>query len=278
MSTSGLRTRSVVMLTVALLLTTLGTGSAAGIVYGEPDGGEHPYVGSIVIRIPDFPEPGQTLLAQWCSGTLLEGSDDRDVFLTAAHCVFDLNMILPPTAEVLVTFDETIGSGGTFYTGDISWNQRFATHGMSDLFDVAVIVLDDKPAVGYGALPKAGALDELKASGELKDTTFTAVGYGTVRDSRKKAFQGVLDNLDRNKADQGFLSLTKAWLTLPMNQATGNGGTCYGDSGGPHFFEDTNVVASITVTGDAPCKATDKTYRMDTASAREFLVDFVPLP
>ncbi len=35
---------------------------------------------------------------------------------------------------------------------------------------------------------------------------------------------------------------------------------------------------SITVTGDAMCKATDKTYRVDTPWAREFLAQFVALP
>ena len=84
-------------------------------------------------------------------------------------------------------------------------------------------------------------------------------------------------NIDRNKADQEFLSLTNAWLTLSMNQATGNGGTCFGDSGGPHFLEGTSVIASITITGDANCKATDKTYRVDTAVAQDFLSQFVAL-
>jgi len=37
-------------------------------------------------------------------------------------------------------------------------------------------------------------------------------------------------------------------------------------------------VVSITVTGDSVCKATDKTYRMDTESARTFLGGFVELP
>jgi hypothetical protein len=71
-------------------------------------------------------------------------------------------------------------------------------------------------------------------------------------------------------------------MTLSMNDATGDGGTCYGDSGGPHFLgaseSETDIVASITVTGDAVCKATDKTYRMDTDSARDFLGTFVDLP
>ena len=82
--------------------------------------------------------------------------------------------------------------------------------------------------------------------------------------------------------EQGFLSLTKAWMNLPMTLSNGNGGTCYGDSGGPHFIHlngvETNIVASVTVTGDAPCKALDKTYRLDTAAARSFLGNYVTLP
>ncbi len=67
-----------------------------------------------------------------------------------------------------------------------------------------------------------------------------------------------------------------------MTPATGDGGTCYGDSGGPHFIwidgVETNIVASITVTGDAQCKALDTTYRMDTEAARDFLGGFLTLP
>ncbi len=39
-----------------------------------------------------------------------------------------------------------------------------------------------------------------------------------------------------------------------------------------------NLLVSLTVTGDAVCRATDKTYRLDTAAARDFLDDFVTLP
>jgi hypothetical protein len=55
-----------------------------------------------------------------------------------------------------------------------------------------------------------------------------------------------------------------------------------GDSGGPHFLgagaDETNIVVSVTVTGDVWCKATDATYRLDTDSARSFLDDYVTLP
>ena len=38
------------------------------------------------------------------------------------------------------------------------------------------------------------------------------------------------------------------------------------------------VVEDGAITGDAPCRATDVTYRVDTAGARDFLDDFVTLP
>jgi secreted trypsin-like serine protease len=108
------------------------------------------------------------------------------------------------------------------------------------------------------------------------------VGYGTERDSKKTGLAGILANLDRNRAEQGFNSLTNAWLILPMTISTDDAGTCRGDSGGPHFIHldgvETDIVVSITVFGDPPCKATDQTYRMDTESARSFLADFVELP
>jgi hypothetical protein len=185
---------------------------------------------------------------------------------------------------MLVTFDPTISSSSTYYTGQWFTNPAYLeARGADDTGDVAVILLDSAPAgITPAQLPTAGLLDQLKAQHTLDDTLFTAVGYGTVRDTNQKAWQSILDNLDRNQVDQEFLSLTNAWITLSMNLATGNGGTCYGDSGGPHFIHmdgvETNIVAAVTVTGDAQCKATDKDYRMDTESARSFLGEYVTLP
>lgn len=261
-------------------LGAIGVGVAMGIVYGDPDDGEHPHVGSMVINFT-HPEEGELFL-QWCTGTLVEGAGNAagsDVFLTAAHCVAGLDDILPEDATVLVTFDEVISPNGNFFTGAIHFDPRFGSHGMADLFDMAVIVFDGSTGIRpYGILPEVGLLDDMKADHTLKNQTFTAVGYGNVRETRRGAFSEILRNARRNKADQSFLSLTKAWITLSMNEATGNGGTCYGDSGGPHFLKDSNVFVSLTVTGDTVCKATDKTYRLDTESARDFLADWVVLP
>jgi len=173
-----------------------------------------------------------------------------------------------------------ISKDSTFLPGTSFTNPEYGG-GANDTHDVAVIVLDE-PVQGVtpAQLPTEGLLDELKADHSLDDQTFTAVGYGTVREQRQGGFDEILDNDERRFALQSSLSLTDAWLTLSMNDATGDGGTCYGDSGGPHFLGgvESTLIVSITVTGDAVCKATDKTYRMDTESARRFLKGFVPLP
>ena len=61
-----------------------------------------------------------------------------------------------------------------------------------------------------------------------------------------------------------------------MNPSKGDAGGCFGDSGGPHFLGGTqsNLIVSITAIGDSVCRATDKTFRLDTPSAREFLSGF----
>src|SRR5262245_6197682 len=108
--------RMIALLTVFILLL-ISTLPALAIVYGEPDGNAHPFVGSIVVRIP-----GEGLF-QFCSGTLIAAN----VFLTASHCTAPLDSILAenPGSEVLVTFDSIITEGGTFYTGTWHTNPAY---------------------------------------------------------------------------------------------------------------------------------------------------------
>jgi hypothetical protein len=157
----------------------------------------------------------------------------------------------------------------------------FTSGGQNNTYDIAVILLDE-PVTGIepADLPRAGLLDRLKANHTLDDQVFTAVGYGTVRETKKGGPHGFMDNSDRRYALQTANALRKSWLRLSMQPSTGDGGTCYGDSGGPHFLGDetSNLVVWITVTGDAMCRATDTAYRLDTSSAREFLGDQVTLP
>lgn len=73
-------------------------------------------------------------------------------------------------------------------------------------------------------------------------------------------------------------AINKAWLRNSMNPSFGNGGTCYGDSGGPNFLGTSDVIAATTITGDAVCRSTSVDYRLDTPTARSFLSEFVTLP
>ena len=88
-----------------------------------------------------------------------------------------------------------------------------------------------------------------------------------------------MDNVDRRFATQSFLSLQKAWLLRNMNPATGSGGTCFGDSGAA-FPRRSHVEPHRRDHGDRGlvCKATDKTYRLDTPAARDLLDGFAAVP
>jgi secreted trypsin-like serine protease len=264
--------RAIAVLAAILIVLAASVQTASGIVYGEFDGNRHPNVGAFVIQ-----QDGE--FRRVCSGTLIA----PDVFLTASHCTAAVASLGIPADEVWVTFDPVFDQGSELIPGTAHTHPEFGFSGpggVSDPHDIAVIVLDSAVGIEPAQLPEQGLLDRLKGAHALDDQVFTAVGYGTVRETRKGGPGAILENTERRFALQSALSLQKAWLTLSMNQATGDGGTCFGDSGGPHFLggETSNLVVSITVTGDTVCKATDKTYRIDTPSARDFLDDFVDVP
>jgi secreted trypsin-like serine protease len=249
----------IAVLTSVLLVAT----PAGAITFGELDGELHPNVGAVVVEV-DTDEYFAV-----CSGTLIA----PDVFLTAAHCVSE-------GERLWVSFDTTFDQDSTRLAGTAHPHPLFASGGQNNTYDIAVIELDEPVShIQPADLPQAGLLDTLKANHTLRDRTFIAVGYGTVRDMKEGGPHGLLPNADRRYALQSANALRKSWLQLSMQPSTGDGGTCYGDSGGPHFLGDetSNLVVSITVTGDAMCRATDTTYRLDTPSARTFLADYLTL-
>ncbi|HEX2117861.1 MAG TPA: trypsin-like serine protease [Acidimicrobiales bacterium] len=176
-----------------------------------------------------------------------------------------------------MTFDPTFDQESPLIAGTYVSHPGF-NRAHSDPMDMAVVLLAQPAGIAPAQLPGAGALDRMKAEHSIDDQHYTAVGYGRVRETRTGAFGSIFPNTERRVATQTYSALTDSWLRLSMNQSTGDAGTFFGDSGGPHFLGDSTVVVSITVSGDAVCKATDVTYRLDTPVARDFLDDFVPLP
>jgi secreted trypsin-like serine protease len=259
---------------VLLAGLVLGAGTAGAITFGQPDGSRHPNVGALLADW-DPDSPGPDIL---CSGTLVAPT----VYLTAAHCTAFLESegITQVWVTFAPTYDEDATSTAGLLPGTYVTHPEFGSGGASDPHDIAVVLLREAPGIAPAALPTTGLLDQLKAGHQLRDRTFTAVGYGTVREVKTGGPHAFLFDGVRRYALQSALNLEKSWLLLSMQPSTGNGGGCYGDSGGPHFLGGVkgNLIVSITITGDAMCRATDKTYRLDTAAARDFLDDFVALP
>jgi secreted trypsin-like serine protease len=265
------RSLLIVLLAVAALLLPATTANA--ITFGQPDGNRHPNVGALLADW-DEESPGLDI---YCSGTLIAPR----VFLTASHCTQGLAVghnIAPHDVWVTFapTYDEDSTSTAGLFRGTYHTNPLYGSGGANNTYDIATVVLDTAPGRTPARLPTVGLLSDLKADGSIYDQTFTAVGYGTVREDKTGGPHAFFFDGIRRYALQSFLSLQKAWLTLNMNPSTGSGGTCYGDSGGPHFLGgvSSNLIVSVTVTGDAMCRATDKTYRIDTPWARDFLEQF----
>jgi len=234
----------------------LAAAPAAAITNGAPDGNRHPEVGALLA-------PQAFSDGTWaeCSGTLVSPT----VFLTAAHCDEGLS-------RVAVTFESSYvyPNGATFqgtWHADPLYNQS-----QSDPHDIAVVVLDKAVrGIAPARLPAAGSLSNLASNQQ-----FTSAGYGAQAVNNGPGGKTYTYADIRFYATGTLNSTNSSWLRISQNASTGNGGTCYGDSGGPHFID--GAIVAVTVTGDAWCKSTDKDYRVDTAEAREFLANYVTLP
>jgi secreted trypsin-like serine protease len=210
------------------------------------------------------------------SGTLISSR----VFLTAGHCTAYLENL--GISKVWVSFDEVFDARkNTFYSGTVVTQPGYG-HDAARLNDLAVVLLDKAvPRITPAKLPPEGYLDQLGPQG-LRDLKFTAVGYG----NQERVVGGGPPVFGpygaRRMAVGSFFALNENWLRLSMNPALEDGGTCYGDSGGPNFLgaggSETKMIVGVTSTGDTPCRATNVTYRVDTPSARAFLGKYVRLP
>lgn len=258
--------RIAVSIMLVLVLAFSVVGAAQAVTDGEPDGNGHPYVGLMVAQ----DDAGNPL---WrCSGTLISPT----LFLTAGHCTFGAE-------HVEIWFDADVESGipqnGYPYNGDVGGTPY--THPDYDenaffLHDLGVVVLDEPVYMDeYGELPEEGVLDTLATRRGRQDVTFTAVGYG-LQESFPDAASWKENNVRvRMVATPRLIQINGGLVgdySILLSNNANTGGTCFGDSGGPNFIGDTNVIAGVTSFGmNGNCAGTGGVYRVDTADDLDWL-------
>ena len=264
------------VLTTCLLTATLFLSpKASAITYGFVDSNNtFRNTGAFIVKSPTT---GQ--IFPICSGTMIT----NNVFLTASHCTSFFTQDLAPEGYVAyVSLDQSIPFGSlttnsttllpvAHVVTNPNYNQR-----QSDPGDIGVLILQQNViGVTPAVLPSCGLLDQLAAKNGLKSAILTNAGYGIqnrVVGGGVPFFQD-LNPIPRMYSFSSFNSLNGGYIRVSQNPSTGNGGTCFGDSGGPNFLtvEGQQIIVSITITGDSVCRATSTNYRLDTLSAQGFL-------
>lgn len=259
------------LLTASLVLSP----KASAITYGFVDSNNtYRNTGAFIVKSPTT---GQ--IFPICSGTMIT----NNVFLTASHCTIFFTQDLAPEGYVAyVSLDQSIPFGDLtsnkttlLAVSHVVTNPNY-NQAQSDSGDIGALILArNVSGVTPAVLPSCGLLDQLGAQNGLKSAKFTNVGYGVqnrVVSGGVPFFQDI-NPIPRMFSFSSFNSLNGGYLRLSQNASTGNGGTCFGDSGGPNFMtlNGQQLIVSITITGDSVCRSTNVVYRLDTLSAQGFL-------
>lgn len=264
--------KKLTILTLLCFVMLLSVSPVAAIVYGDLDGNAHPNVGLISRPDPDNPSEQRSV----CTGTLIS----ERVFLTAGHCTDFLQQLINAGSLTLdgikVSFDpDDAIHNGLLAVSDIKTHPAFdGFKPTSNLYDVGVLILEKSPKkVTPAILAPQGFLDSLSRK-QLNEAKFTVVGYGTTLDFPPPQFNS--PDGKRRVAESQFQSLQETVIKLKQNKATGDGGTCSGDSGGPAFWrtrEGQEILVGITSFGDSVCVNLGAYYRADISDTLNFLAE-----
>ena len=296
-----MRTRILIASVAGLAAVAVTAVPASAITYGEPDAGEHPYVGLMLaytwddLNADNVMTDDELFAAYRCTGTQM----DADTFLTAGHCTYGADAVAiwfgddlqdVRFAKDFVTFEEAIDQDSALDAE--AWSYDAISHPEYDdsafyLHDVGVVdsivLADGTSFTTYGELPEEGYWDEQIATRTTDRDSYTTVGYGLQVSSPSQGF-GRTTKADwlKLKAGGDLIGYRQfgggktndAYVVLTNNANTG--GTCFGDSGGPTFIEGTDTVVAITsFSVNSTCSGTSGVYRIDTADDLAWLSKFI---
>jgi hypothetical protein len=273
---------------------------ASAITTGQPDEGEHPYVGQLIFYVPDDVDPRFTEPGTWwnCSGTLVTPT----IVITAGHCTFGVgengestttdggdgsggNDVwftvseeadyegLPPSSTFVPDNDARYDAWSDWFDSNDEWVRGTSyPHPEYDddaffFHDLGVVVLDEPILLDdYGQLPTLNYLDQF-TNQPRNDLRFEAVGYGLEQSRVNLALGGDT----RRKAQVMLISLhshpDRAYAVFSANKGQAHqGGTCFGDSGGPVFHDTGDAEILVAVNSWAQnysCAGKSGGYRVD---------------
>lgn len=272
--------RVVTAVFIAVLSVVMVAAPAAAIVNGEPDGDAHPNVGLLAF---DVDGDGETPPFALCTGVVISDS----AFLTAAHCID-----VAPDAQWVVTLEggspeNPVSETGVLFddfpfavTAPVYRSTEVVVHpdyvaGEARRNDLAVLFFPEGTFTGVtpAELPELNLLSTLNERGALHGETLTLVGYGS--DAEVGPPRYVYPGF-RQTGTAPLQGITKDWVLINASApTTGESGLCLGDSGSPQFLGDSNVVVSTFSRHPTTCRGTTRAQRLDTATALEFLAQFV---
>ena len=215
-----------------------------------------------------------------CSGTLIAPR----VVLTAGHCTegpatdvyvsFDTDLAADPLAAG-ISPEEKAAREAHYIKGtahpDPAWDGQL---NFAKQHDMGVVVLDARastkwPGITPAPLPPVGYLGGNQ--GQLKNETFTLVGYGVeIGDKKERVVVPYRHSTTSYLKNVGDEVVT---FQISETDSKAGGGSCFGDSGGP-VFQGGYVLGDASYVNSFQCNATGSYQRVDTQYAQDFLSQF----